>query len=125
MTTNIPIPSNNAIIDPATDVKPSLIMPSIIAYNKCNAIPVNPAKPPINKTEPMEINKALNADANALKKIPKTKKIIANVADQKITNATKPSPPYSMFAEFILSAALFISASDIWFDNWNVVSSFE
>ena len=103
----------NITIDPTTDPKPSFIIPSIIAYNKYSAILANPAKPPIAKTPPIEASKALNADANVLKIMPRTKKIIANVADQNITNATKSSPPYSIFAEFILSAALFISASVI------------
>ena len=88
-------------------------------------MPAKAAKPPIASTPPIDESSALNAEAKPLNIIPRTKKMIANVADQNITNATTSFPPYSIVAEFILIAALFISASVIWFDNWNVVSSFE
>lgn len=109
----IPISTNKSTITPTTDQKPSFIIPSIIAYSKYNPIPASPAKPPIAKIPPIEVSNALNIDAKALKKTPRTKKIIANAADQKITNATKSSPPYSIVAEFILIDALLISSSVI------------
>lgn len=98
---------------PTTDQKPSFIIPSIIPYSKNNAIPASAAKPPIASTLPKEDSNALNAEAKPLKNIPSMKKMMANAADQNITNATNSPPPYSIVAEFILNAALFISASDI------------
>jgi hypothetical protein len=85
----------------------------MIIDNRSSVKPARPARTAIINMMNIEVINALNAAANALKKVPRAKSNIADSEVQKITNATNDVPPYSIFAEDILSAAEFISASVI------------
>jgi hypothetical protein len=105
------ISTRSSRIKRSAAINPLFIVCSITSHRRVSASTPSPVRKSIEKSSPKDDTRALNADARALKNILRAKKNTAINAAQKITNATTVLPPYSMFAEDIRSAALFISAS--------------